>query len=341
LNGTEYAHELSPDQGGVERNAVFLISFKDRPYLEASVEKFSQITNLDIYILDYGSEKLMSLTDVFSKKGISLNIINVKKDSLIDQKNLACEIARSQYDYAIISDDDIIFPDPKDIALLVERLKTSPDNIVMIAPKLVNPDGSFSVGGFLYQNATMGSYSEGDREMIISFVGGGPIYAIKCSYLRELHDLGILPYEKIYHINNDDADFVMKVYLRGYKAACLTSSSALHMGSSSLSPDRAFHMYKNRVIFLLLNTSIWHVARFLPYRIIQDFISFSTRSVITRRSAYLSAAFLAYLYVLKNLRKIWAMRFIRQKRWRKIPFKQLQEDIFSKMPLPYSMSVIR
>ena len=341
MNGTEYSQERSLDQGSVERNAVFLFSFKDRPYLEASIEKFSQVTNLDIHILDYGSENLLSLKDIFSKKGIHLNIINVKEDSLIDQKNLACEIARSNYDYAIISDDDIIFPDSKDIELLVDRLKTAPDNIMMFSPRLVNPDGSFSVGGFLYKNATMGSYSDGDREIMTSFVGGGPIYAINCSYLQELHKLGIKPYEKIYHINNDDADFVMKVYLRGYKAACLTSSSALHMGSSSLSPDRAFHMYKNRVIFLLLNTSIWHVARFLPFRIIQDFISFSTRSVISRRSAYLSNAFLAYLYVLKNLRKIWVMRYIRQKRWRKISHQQLQEEIFSKMPLPYPFSVIQ
>ena len=334
MNLAKPAQERSLDQGDATRNAVFLISFKDRPHLEASIEKFSQVMNLDIYILDYGSENLLNLAELFSKKGVRLNIINVEEDSLIDQKNLACELARSNYDFAIISDDDIIFPDSDDIELLFERLKTAPEKVVMVSPRLVNPDGSFSVGGFLFQNATMGSFSEGEREFITSFVGGGPVYAIKSSYLKELYDHGLMPYEKIYHINNDDADFVMKVYLRGYKAACLTSSSALHMGVSSLSPNRAFHMYKNRVIFLLLNTSRLHVARFLPFRILQDCVSFSTRSITTRKSAYLSKAVLAYLYVLKNLRKIWVMRLIRQNQWRTIPHKQLQAEIFSKMPLP-------
>jgi len=321
--------------------AVFIISYKDRPCLKNVLEQYGQISNLDIYVIDYGSKKLTEVSNFLSKKGITIKIIKVNEDYVTDQKNLACEISRLNYKYSIISDDDVIFSNSQDVNCLIKKMESLPDDVVMLVPKIINVDGSFSIGGFLYKNFTAGSLTEFKGELVFSLLGGGPIFILKNSYLHELETLKIDPFEKILHINNDDVDFGVKIYMRGYKSACLTTVSAIHLGSGSISPKRAYHMYKNRMILLLINTSILHIIKYIPYRILQDVFSSVGRSIKTNNVAYLSSVFRAYLFIMKSIKIVRTLRYARQEMWRKVPHNYLQKIIYRKLPLPINfMDVI-
>ena len=128
-------------------------------------------------------------------------------------------------------------------------------------------------GWFIYPNVTARRVPlhalKTNPKIYATICGGGGQFIVKKSYIIEMIDSGIPPYNELLYMQSEDIDFALKVYLRGYKSVCTNKRITGHVKRlGELNSFRIYEMYKNRIIVLITNFSFKHIMKYLPYRII-------------------------------------------------------------------------
>jgi len=301
--------------------AVAVTSFKNSPYLRSSLESLLSLTEypkFDVYIIDYGTEEISSLVkELQMKYGNHICLIEMSMDfGITGMRNLAFETcARTGAKYFVIMDDDIIITDIDWLNKLVHLMERLPQDVVAATPQ---------AGWLLYPNCTAYGLKETEtprRTVWPALCTGGQIFIVRESLVREFYKCGLKPYCDLFFIQSEDIDFALKIYLRGYKAVCTNVTEVLHARNRNQLPlYRIYHSYKSRVLLLLLNFSFLHLVRYVPFRLLHDFIHAVVVYPMTARKPAAEAFVLlvkAYVWILRRLKSIFKFRSRIQICWRR------------------------
>lgn len=84
-------------------------------------------------------------------------------------------------------------------------------------------------------------------------------------------------FDEIFYIYQDEADLCWRMHIHGYRMVYIPKSVVYHYGSGTVggvTPWKIFLHHRNTIILLLKNYSRLELLRYLPFRILLDFIAF-------------------------------------------------------------------
>jgi len=320
--------------------SVIIISFKDRPIFNTVLKSLLNLTeypNFDVTIIDYGSKQLKGMVDKLRanyKKPLTL--IMVEKDfGKTHRINIGFrEGLLGNAKYFVLLDDDILIKGSKWLTKLVYLMEELPNTVVVAQP---------GGGIMLYPNGTVYALRDWEKPKNMkawtSLCGGGGYFIVRRSFIEEFYKCGLKPYCEMFYMQSEDIDFAVKVYLRGYQAVSVRGIELLHVGESIAGIHRVFEAYKNRVMLLLFNFSPFHILKYMPFRILQDFIHATIvypLRVESPTARGLIELIKAYYWVLRRLSPIMTTRSLIQNRWLRINSKDF-DRWFLKVPLPLTI----
>ncbi len=84
-------------------------------------------------------------------------------------------------------------------------------------------------------------------------------------------------FDEIFYIYQDEADLCWRMHIYGYKMTYIPTSVVYHYGSGTvggITPWKIFLHHRNTIILLLKNYTVAEIIRYLPFRILLDFVAF-------------------------------------------------------------------
>jgi GT2 family glycosyltransferase len=236
--------------------------------------------------------------------------------------NLALRQVRT--DYVVLLNDDVIV-DPDWLAELVSEAERD-SAIGACQPKLRslrNPrffeyngacGGMLDVYGVPFTRGRIFDLAEEDKgqydKPVEIFWASGAALFLRVSVIREI---GLL--DEMFYAHMEEIDFCWRMKLSGYKVLSVPKSVIYHLGGGTSLPEKFYLKQRNNLITIVKNYSGWSLLRFLPLRIVQDFLSFTYYLIKKEtRQARAIPVLRAYSWLLKNIRRVLSQRYTVQRR---------------------------
>jgi len=141
-----------------------------------------------------------------------------------------------------------------------------------------------------------------------------------------LSEIGLL--DEMFHAHMEEIDLCWRMRLAGYRVLSVPKSVVYHLGGGTPLPDKFFLKQRNNLIMILKNYGRGSLLRFLPLRVVQD--SFSLAYYLVKKEKARATSMLpAYLWILRNLRRILISRYSVQER-RKVKDKEIADAMVRK-----------
>jgi GT2 family glycosyltransferase len=239
--------------------------------------------------------------------------------------NLALEHARSlRADYIVLLNDDVIV-DSNWLGELVHEAEKDP-TIGACQPKL----RSLSEPRFFEYNGACGGMldiygvpltrgrifdlveednGQYDKSVEI-FWASGAAFFLRRSVIDEV---GLL--DDTFFIQMEEIDFCWRIRLSGYRVLSVPKSVIYHLGGGTPQPEKFYLKNRNNLITIVKNYSGWNLLRFLPLRIVQDYLSF-IYYMIGKQTGRAMPILRAYSWLLRNPRPALSGRYTVQRRRR-------------------------
>ncbi len=118
-------------------------------------------------------------------------------------------------------------------------------------------------------------------------------------------------FDEIFFIYGDESDLCWRMHLKGYKLKYIPASVVYHHGSGTMSKfkfKKTFLHHRNGLILLLKNYRLHELIRYLPIRIVFDYIAFWYYLLVNREIKNAIAVPLAHLSVLYNFPYLYSYR---------------------------------
>jgi GT2 family glycosyltransferase len=318
---------LNKDTNG-KKVALFLITTKGRQISLRVIENLTKLSGLDLFVISHNAIDIKNLiNDINDRVGKRIYYFEASGNSVCQKRNLALSISiANEYDYCILSDDDIAIENASDIGELINLFKSLSEECAVLSPTL-ELAGRPIYGGLLYRNGTFMSFeTEPAGSIWYSLCPSAAFIAVRVKSIARMFEVGLRPFEELFVIQSEDVDFAVKVWLLGYKIACTKLVKVKHLASRSQIPSwRLFFMYRNRLLLLLLNFSVRHVLFYLPFRVLNDVV----QNIVVFHGHNFSSLVKAYSWALKNL----SITIILRNHRRKV-FRRTEKILFTKLPLP-------
>jgi hypothetical protein len=252
--------------------------------------------------------------------------------------NLALkQVSRLRSDYIVLLNDDVIV-DPNWLGELVHEAEKD-SAVGACQPKLRSlrePEffeyngacgGMLDVYGVPLTRGRVFDLIEEDKgqydRLAEIFWASGAAFFLRGSVIREV---GLL--DEMFFIHMEEIDYCWRMRLAGYKVLSVPKSVIYHLGGGTPLPEKLYLKDRNNLIMIMKNYSGWNLLRFLPLRIVQDYLSF-TYYMFGKQEARAMPMLPAYFWILRNFRSVLTSRYDAQRR-RKAKDKEIIDAMVKK-----------
>lgn len=251
--------------------------------------------------------------------------------------NLGLNSLDDETKYVALVNNDVIF-DPNWLTELVMVAESDP-TVGACQPKILqffNPKkfeyngacgGFLDIYGYPYLRGRVLDYIEEDKGQHDSiseiFWAGGCALFVRKDILTKT---GL--FDETFFMHFEEIDLCWRIRLAGDKIISVPASIIYHKGGETkISKKMLFLKYRNNVFMLIKNYSLSNLLKRLPIRAVFDASSLAKNGTVPLK---------AYLWLLKNFRKIYDHRVYVQTNVRKISDQQIAKLMIKKpVPLMY------
>ncbi|MEM2147122.1 MAG: glycosyltransferase [Candidatus Bathyarchaeia archaeon] len=317
---------------------VLLTTYRDPPLLANILKSIKETVypNFELLIVDCCSNRLQKTIDS-AELTVPVKFVSLDEDyGAAYQLNIGMWLAMNKATkYIARLEGDAIPQNPTWLKELVSVMEND-ETIAVAMPFDIDRFGKVGWGGKLYGNGTfcVKPYGLPCFSKVVPCLGtGGHCFITRKTYIEELFKAGVKPYWDLFYISSEDLDFNLKPWLKSYKVVTVASIKVLHEGSSMpkdqsyRAPYRVYHMYKNRVCFLLFNFGYKHILVNIWYRLLHDFLSAVAHSEVLLMLK-------GYCWVLGHFKTILLHRNLRMTYWKNVSDKKLKDSVLVKLPMP-------
>lgn len=303
----------------------------------------SNYKNITVYLVDNNSNK-EEYFNFYNKFKTNKKIHFYRRKNALGFGN-ACNfgIRKIKRGYIVLLNDDMLVT-KNWLDSIIEYMEKNPD-VGVCQPKIKSmrerdrfeyaggAGGFIDIYGYPFCRGRIFYTLEKDRGQYndirnIAWASGNCLVT-KVEVLRKV---GLL--DDLFFIIGDEVDLCWRMHFHGLRIVYIPSSTVFHYGSGTIGENaiKVFYRHRNSLILLLKNYSNRELLRYLPFRIMLDFIAFWYYLLDNKLPSHAISVLNAYISLFKLLPKIAARR-------KKAAFKNAENANLLEYPI-YKKSII-